>query len=341
MNLTKILAGVLLLLAIVLGIGAWMLGKDPARPATAAASTSAFPTPKTELHAVVVAARPIAAGQRLAAEDLKVAQFPAAIAHSTNDTSTVLGRTTTVALATDAPLFEQHLISGLALQLEPGQRAVSVAVREPMAAGHHVRPGDFVDVFFTLEDKSGETKVDAQTRLLLARTRVLAYGGASVENPPSAAQGSDANGAASSQRMGSNARQDGPNGRQNPANTAVLALPLSDVQRLTLAEKFGHLSLALRHPDDTSNPDPTLFAALPTVLQPAAGRLKAGEPLPAMDRSFAGLRFKDLATGAEAKNARPVKTTPQISAARPSTVVPRSPQTIEVYRGAAMETVSY
>src|SRR5256885_5315757 len=61
------------------------------------------------------------------------------------------------------PLFEQQLLSGLALQLEPGQRALAIAIREQMAAGHHVRPGDFVDVYFTL-DRSEERRVGKECR---------------------------------------------------------------------------------------------------------------------------------------------------------------------------------
>lgn len=187
MNLTKILAGLLLVLALALGLGALLLGRQtanrPVAPTTAPSSGAASQAAPT--FAVVVAAKPIAAGQRLVADDLKIAQLPVAVASSFSNTDALLGRTTTMALAPDAPLFEQQLISGLALQVEPGQRAVSVAIREAMAAGHHVRPGDFVDVFFTLDGKTDAAEVDSQTRLLLARTRVLAYGPASVENPRS------------------------------------------------------------------------------------------------------------------------------------------------------------
>lgn len=344
MNLTKILAGLLVVLAVGLAIVAWMLGRQPQRPVVpASVSASAEPAANrasAEQHAVVVAARQIAAGQRLAIEDLKVAQLPAAIASSFADTAAVLGRTTLVALAADAPLFEQHLVSGLALQLEPGQRAVSIGIKEQMAAGHHVRPGDFVDVFFTLDGKSEHINVDTQTRLLLARSRVLAYGAASVENPPPTAaqrkaQEEETNN--SSLRRGN--ANDQAAARPQNANTAVLAVPLEDVERLTLAERYGQLTLALRHPDDTSVPDPSLFAALPTVLQPAAGRLGKGERLQGADRSFAGLRFKDLATGADARNARRPASSPAPVVAR----LPQPPrhQTVELHQGAAVQTVSY
>lgn len=343
MNLTKILAGLLLVLALALGLGALMLGRQSAnRPTTPITDASIGDAGKpAPTYAVVVAAKPITAGQRLVAEDIKIAQLPVAVASSFSTTDDVLGRTTTMALPTDAPLFEQQLISGLALQVEQGQRAVSVAVKEPMAAGHHVRPGDFVDVFFTLDGKTDEAQVDSQTRLLMARSRVLAYGAASVENPPptqaqrqkeeqeATKTGSSANNAA---------RRNAQDGRN--AATAVLAVPLADVERLTLAERYGQLTLALRHPDDSRVPDPALFAALPTALQPVAGKLAKGEQLQDIDRSFAGLRFKDLATGADSK---PVRRPPTITQARaPAPAAPSAPpRSLEVYQGASVQTVRY
>lgn len=346
MNVTKILAGLLLVVAVGLAVGAWMLSRQPSRPvAQVAVSVPAAPKAPAEQHAVVVAAKAIAAGQRLVADDVKIVQMPVAVASSFSATDAVIGRTTVMALPADAPLFDQHLLSGLALQLESGQRAVSVAVKEPMAAGHHVRPGDFVDVFFTLDGKSEHAAVDTQARLLLARSRILAYGPASVENPPLTAaqrkvqQEQEAGG---SIRRGSASRdqQASPTG----ANTAVLAVPLEDVERLTLAEKYGQLTLALRHPDDMTVPDSSLFAALPTVLQPVAGRLRKGEQLQGADRSFAGLRFKDLASGAEAKKARGPAAAPslqQASVMRAPTPVPARQNTVEMYQGTAVQIVSY
>ena len=354
MNLTKILAGLLLVLAIALGIGAWMLSRQPVRQVAApsAPAPAAAPTAPTEMHNVVVAAKAVPAGQRLTAEDLKVAQLPAAVANSFASTEPVVGRTTVVALQPDSPLFEQQLLNGLALQIEPGQRAVAIAVKDTMAAGHHVRPGDFVDVFFTLEGKADQTDIDTQARLLLARSRVLAYGAASVENPPPTAaqqrqaqQEADSGNAA---RRGSASRE-GTSAAPANANTAVLAVALEDVERLALAEKYGKLTLALRHPDDTSVPNPALFASLPTVLQPVAARLKKDEALPPADRAFAGLHFKDLAVGAKAPaprtTAAPVLRAqaplPTPAGAASNATQSARGNTVEMYQGANLQTVNY
>ena len=342
MNATKILAGLLLVLALALGLGALLLGRQSAnRPVAASTTSSSAAEQAAPTFAVVVAAKPLAAGQRLVEGDTKLAQLPVAVASSFSSTDQVQGRTTTMALAADAPLFEQQLISGLALQVEPGQRAVSVAVKEPMAAGHHVRPGDFVDVFFTLDGKTDEAQVDTQTRLLMARSRVLAYGAASVENPPltpAQRQQEEQEAAKTGSNSNNAARRNAQDGRN--AATAVLAVPLADVERLTLAERYGQLTLALRHPDDSRVPDPALFAALPTALQPAAGKLAKGEQLQDMDRSFAGLRFKDLASGADSKSARRPPAATVASAPAPSAPLAR-PRTVEVYQGASVQTVRY
>ncbi|MET1114728.1 MAG: Flp pilus assembly protein CpaB [Comamonas sp.] len=336
MNLTKILAGLLLVLAAVLAIGAWVLSRPPSRPVAAAGSAAlATPPAPAQKHTAVVAAKAIAAGQRLTAEDVKLAELPGPVAHGFNSTEAVLGRTTVIAMPANAPLFAQQLLQGLALQLESGERAVSVAIREPMAAGHHVRPGDFVDVFFTLDGKTDQAVVDTQTRLLLARTRVLAYGAASVENPPPG----EAQRRATTE-PDSSARRSGA--RAENAQTAVLAVPLDDVQRLTLAEKYGQLTLALRHPDDRGLPDAALFAALPTALQPVAGRLPPGGSLQAADRAYAGLRFKDLASGAAAPRNAPRPVALQTGAApRAQTPTPPRQQSVELYQGSTVQTVSY
>ncbi len=345
MNITKILAGLLIAVAIGLAIMAWMLGRQPQRnvappvPASAAIMPSASPTPPPQQASVVVASRPIAAGQRIHEEDVTLQPVATAVSGSFPKTEAVVGRTTLTAIHPDTAISEQQLINGLALQVDVGQRAVSIAVKENMAAGHHIRPGDFVDVFFTLDGKNDAVAVETQTRLLLARSRVLAYGSSSVDNPPltaaqkKALQDQDS----SASRRGS---QD-TSSRPETAQTALLAIPLEDVQRLALAEKYGQLTLALRHPDDLSVPDPALFAVLPSALQPVAGRLAKGEKLQAVDQSFAGMRLKDLASGAENKNIKRNATPPlSYATARPAPAA-RPHHSVEVHQGTAVQTVSY
>jgi pilus assembly protein CpaB len=143
--------------------------------------------------------------------------------------------------------------------------------------------------------------------------------------PPTAVQRAQAEAASGNQRG---------NAAQRPAATAVLAVPLEDVERLTLAEKYGELTLALRHPDDTAVPDASLFAALPPALRPLAGRLPQGTPLQGADRAFAGLRFKDLATGSDAGTARRAPATGR-------SVPAPQPRTVELYQGSSVKRMTY
>ncbi|MOA42355.1 hypothetical protein D3C78_1643990 [compost metagenome] len=85
-----------------------------------------------------------------------------------------------------------------------------------------------------------------------------------------------------------------------------------------------------------------MFAALPTVLQPVAGRLGKGQTLQGVDRSFAGLRFKDLAAGTQAGPVR--HPSPQLQAAATVRAQPPQPprqQPVELYQGSTALAVSY
>lgn len=346
MKITKILAIFLLLLAVGLAILAWALGRQPART-VAPVVTSNTPTETSaeeqqsthsakKLYEVVAVNKSIAAGQRLTANDLKIIQIPMEIAETFSAVDEVQGRTAIVTLQPDTPVFDQQLLEGLALQLEHGQRAVSIAVKEPMAAGHHVRPGDFVDVFVTLDAADKSLGVDTQTRLLLARARVLAYGASTVEAPPpTAAQ------KRTQEQGGSNVQRAGEEQRQRPQaiNTAVLAVQLDEVQRLALAEKYGFLNLALRHPDDLSVPDASLFAALPTALRPLRAN-SVTTVLDSADRAYAGLKMKDLADGG-AKAQPPLSKTAVHRSRAQKTVTTSPARTVEVLSGTEVKTVRY
>lgn len=358
MKLTKIIAGILVVLALALALVAWQLMRQPQRKVapvptasqeqTHVAPAEAKPVP---LYSVVVLAQDVSAGHKLGHEDIKVAQLPVQVPGSFTKTEEVLGQTTALALRAEAPLFEQNLLSGLALQLEPGQRAISIGVNESMAAGHRVRPGDFVDVFVTLGGESREqSPVDTQNRLLMARTRVLAYGGATVETPPltpaqqqkvQQEQQESASGVSSNNRRNQNQQnRDEQSLRPENAKTAVLAIPLEDVQRLTLAEKYGQLTLALRHPDDLAVPDAALFNALPAILRPKQGSLPKGEELQGLDRAFAGMRFDDLATGGDEKNRKRATAAPLPAPVASSQQRPKQHE-VELHNGANVQTVRY
>ncbi|RTD88513.1 Flp pilus assembly protein CpaB [Variovorax atrisoli] len=329
-NLSKILAAVLVLLALALGIYAWMLSRQTPTPVATATNPVTAPdkTQQAATYPVVVAAKPLPAGEAIRADALRVERLTINPTGAFQDVNVASGRVPVLDLAEGTPVMENQLVSGLAMRIGEGERAVAIKADEVMGVGNKIQPGDFVDVFITL--KSDGKDVDrSQARLLLARKRVLAFGNASVDgmaskSPDKAVQQAQ---------------------RNDNARTAVLAVPIDEVNRLTIGDASGRLMLALRNPADKSEPDPRLFAELPTALQPAqpkAGDARRG-PLEGLDLAQAGLTTADLVTGGKGPSVRPLATE-----ARAVAATPRAARTtrsgglqVEVIRGDRSETVNY
>ncbi|ATA57942.1 Flp pilus assembly protein CpaB [Variovorax boronicumulans] len=329
-NLTKIIAAVLVLLALALGGYAWVLSRKAAPPPPATATSGAAPAKPSQVQTfpVVVAVKPLPAGQAIPADALRVEQLTINPTGAFKETAPLAGRVPVIDLGEGSPLLEGQLVSGLALRVAEGERAVAVKADEVMGVGNKVQPGDFVDVFVML--KSDSKDIDrSQARLLLSRKRVLAFGSASVDGLPSKP---DKNGNPQAQQQQ----------RAETARTAVLAVLVDDINRLTLAESSGRLLLALRNPTDLSEPDPKLFAELPTALQPVAP--KRGEPprapLEGLDRAQAGLTAADFVTGGKPGALRTPNVTTRPTAAT-GTGASRGGLQVEVIRGDRSETIRY
>ncbi|PRY00163.1 Flp pilus assembly protein CpaB [Paraburkholderia sp. BL25I1N1] len=314
-NLTKILAGVLIAVALVLGLFAWSLSRRPAPVAVTPATQASFP--------VVVATHTLPAGKAITVNDVRVQSLPINPNGAFTDPAQLAGRVPNAEIGAESPVLESQLSSGLAERVEPGERALAVRVDEGNAVGNRLRPGNFVDVFFTLKrdgslGNGGE--IDrTQARLLMSKVRVLAFGNAT----------------ASGDSAGD------PNGM---VRTAVLAVPVADIDRLTLAESAGRLIFALRNPKDPEVIDQTVLPAYPGVLKTAA-HAGAAEPLRDSTRAAAGVALDTLSGAANASGAG--------AAARPSLPhIPLPPTRvagttnstksgIEVIRGGRAETVAW
>ena len=125
----------------------------------------------------------------------------------------------------------------MASLLQPGERALAVAVDEVSGGGNRILPGDFVDVFFML-DKSSE--VQGARRACCNRSCACWPGANSLDGPEEKSllqQGAPA----------------------QPAKTAVLAVPVERVSELMLASRAGRLQLALRPLGDAGVPDIACF----------------------------------------------------------------------------------
>ena len=323
-NVTKIVAALLVLVALLLGVYALMLAQTPDAPPPTQADNPVSPTQ----FQVVVADKLLPAGTVIDPASLKVVPLPINPAGSFTTVAALAGKIPKIDIGPGTPVVDATLAKGLTLQLKEGERAVAVSVDEVVGSGNRVTPGDMVDVFFTLKQSQDISKT--QSRLLLSRLRVLTYGQDSVDGPP-----------ASEETL----RNNGP----VVPRTAVLAVPTADVNRLLLATQNGRLQLALRHPTDPTVPDVALFPDVPTVLA-AKGTLtpEQREALKNADNlAYAGNELSGLA--GEGRTAPPPRAVSQVVAPRPAAprpvatpTLPRvQPNTVEVVRGTQRETVGF
>jgi pilus assembly protein CpaB len=310
-NLTKILAGVLIAVALLLGLFAWTLSRRPAPVAVTPATLASFP--------VVVATHTLPAGKPITVDQLRVQSLPINPNGAFTDPAQLAGRVPSADIGADSPVLETQLSSGLAERIEPGERALAVRVDEGNAVGNRLRPGNFVDVFFTLKRDgvigSGGEIDRTQARLLMSKVRVLAFGNATTSGDSAG----------------------DPNGM---VRTAVLAVPVADVDRLTLAESAGRLIFALRNPKDAEVLDQAALPAYPGVLKTVA-RAGAADPMQDSTRAATGVAL-DALSGST--NPAGVGARPPLPHMPPTRVAGNTNSTksgIEVIRGGRAETVAW
>jgi pilus assembly protein CpaB len=188
----------------------------------------AQPAPRAAVAAslVVVAARPIAAGERLVPAALRLQAWPAgahppgafsAIGQAANGAPIAL-----TPIAANEPILKNR-ISGPGVRptlsgvIQPGMRAASIRVDDVMGVAGFVLPGDFVDVLVT-RTEGAATAEALRTDVLFEGVRVLAVDQVSSE------------------------------GKNEPvvAKAATIELTPQQAQKLALARQVGTVSLALR-----------------------------------------------------------------------------------------------
>lgn len=314
---TRIAALLLVVVAVVLAIAAFSLGRRAARPAVAQTTGNSPLAPasragETSTVSIVAAAGDLPAGQPIAASSLRLVQAAQKLPESYASVDAVVGDVPLVDIRKDTPITANLLAHGVAMALKPGERALAVPVDEQAGAGNRVLPGDYVDVFLSLKPGAatyGQKKQQTQTRLLLSRLRVLAYGSRDLPKPVEVPD-------SASDKAAKATSENPPQPR-----TAVLAVPVGEVDQLLLGAQDGKLALALRHPGDDGQPDRTLFPQPQHVLAPLA-KLDAGQrqalDLPE-NRAFAGIDGEGLTGQAHAVPAtarRPVRIEPRVEIIR-------------------------
>lgn len=184
----------------------------------------------TKQMQVVVAAGPVKVGQRLAAADLGLLDWPEGKQPqgSILRVEDAVGRASTVSFVPGELVLDQELApreagAGLPVSIPPGMRAVSVGVDDVVAVAGFVTPGTIVDVLATGMGQAGPV-----TRTILEHVRVLAVG-QEVQNTDS---------------------------KPKLAPVVTLLVNPEDAQKLTLAAADGKLHLALRNTMDMADVNP-------------------------------------------------------------------------------------
>lgn len=321
-RLTKFAAIALLLAGALLAVMALLNTQQSSQ-------SEALPAPQAALPqvAVVVTARDVPAGQVLTAADVSVQNMAQMPANGFGNASMVVGRSTSVELAQGTPVAAHSLLDGLAGMLMVGERAVSIKVDEASAVGHKLQPGDWVDVFAVFRRDSQEVDT-TQARMLLPRKKVLAYG-AQLQTLP--------------QGDGKKKEEAKSADRQNPplARTAVIAVPVEEVNRLLLAEQQGQVLLALRSPLDQHEPSSDKLKHIAGLGVVAPLHQDVSKESAALDASLTALTMADLAKDTAAKATLSAKQAQPASVRRTHVRAAPGGANVEVIKGVRKETVKY
>nr|WP_199043407.1 Flp pilus assembly protein CpaB [Dyella sp. ASV24] len=304
-NVSRIAAILLVVLATVLALVAFALGKrrqEAPVAAQSAAVTPAAPLIPAKVARVVVAAQMLPGGEVINASSLREVDVSTLPEGSYEQPELLVGEVPRVNIPEGTVITTSLLSNPIAMQLRPGERALAVPVDEITGVGYRVQPGDYVDVVLTLKiaetSSNGLTlsKEHSESRLLASRLRVLAYGALDLPR-------------AGTTTAPASSKSDQT---QPPPKMAVLAVPLDDIDPLVLGAQSGKLSLALRHPGDDGMPSNLLFPSPATVLAPRndlTGEQRGWLASPE-NRAYAGVDEPGLVGRAKAAISR---TTPRTS----------------------------
>lgn len=126
------------------------------------------PTPPPTT-ATLVAARPVAAGQVLTADDVEIIQLLDSLPH-TLATDSAIGSTMAIGVAPGTPLIESMIVGpGMAHTAPAGYVVTTLTLADPAFAAL-IRPGDHIDLYATTEQWGGP----AEATMIATEVVVLA-----------------------------------------------------------------------------------------------------------------------------------------------------------------------
>ncbi len=248
-RLTLVLAGVLLVGAVITGYWGITLSREPKqsadRPAVpvvtpAAAVGNQLQTQVDEQQRVnvVVLARAVQPLVAISRDDLAVERLRIAPPGSFASPEQLIGRTLWQPMPAGTVLNQAafDMAGPLARMIRPHERALAVAVDEVIGGGGHLSPGDYVDVLLYL--RQGEGNAEQTAQVVIPALRLLSVG----ENLGITNEGEPA-------QLSADADEERRRRRGAPS-TAVLAVPEALLTRFMLATQVGSLRLAVRSADE-------------------------------------------------------------------------------------------
>lgn len=229
-NAAKVVAAIAIILTLVLAFVGYRVSRqyaensEQARVQVEAAARKEQETPKI---LAVVAVKPLAAYRKIGKDDVVLAEVTVAPRDYYTSLEDVVNKEPLVDVDQGAPVTQRYFAEGnvLAKSVPPGFQAVSVEVSDVIGVGGFVRPGDIVDVLLYL--KGGNDVGTTQARILLKKTRLLAYQELLVDRPEGLKD------------------EEGKERGGRRQRTAVLAVAETDTTRLMLGASLGELRLAL------------------------------------------------------------------------------------------------
>lgn len=244
-RISMVLAGVLLIGALIAGYWGLVLSRAPepvAAPAAPVVSVETTATVEDQTRQpVVVLVHDVPAFIPLTAADLAVEKLRTVPAGSLTRLDQAIGRMPLRTLGAGTWLTEDSFTAGgpLARMIRPGERALAVAVDEVIGAAGQLTPGDYVDVLLFLRQDASNAEQSAQ--IVLPAMRLLSVGdqlGLANDGQPAVPPPATAEERAQAAQ------------RRAAARTVVLAVPEPLLSRLMLAAQAGTLRLAVRSAEE-------------------------------------------------------------------------------------------
>jgi len=214
--------------ALCAGAAAFLVHSALLAPSAETAPVYVMPASKPT-KSVLVAARDIKAGEKLAAGSVREADWPADLLPKGAYTSRAAlfsggeEPTLSVAITENEPILAQRLLNsfdnGLAGHLNSGMRGMTIRVNEASSVGGFAQPEDRVDILMTQTERLSEVAGGlprAYTKTLIKNVRVLAAD-----------------------------QQTQRRQQAQPPKTVTLEVSEEDAKKLTLAGAIAQLSLTL------------------------------------------------------------------------------------------------